>query len=207
MLYDSIIFDLDGTLWDACETTAKAWNEELNKLNLNINLSADDIRSVAGFPQQVCNEKLLPGLEDSHPNLIAKLTIAEQKAIHEQGGTLFPGVKEGIIELSKKYPLFIVSNCLSWYLDLFFTNSGLKKYFTDFDCVGTSGLPKYQMIEYIISNHLLKSPVYIGDTLGDQQAAQGAKIDFLHASYGFGTPKGEYKSFNSFKKLQAHLLN
>jgi phosphoglycolate phosphatase len=29
---DSIIFDLDGTLWDAAEACAKAWNEALKQM-------------------------------------------------------------------------------------------------------------------------------------------------------------------------------
>ena len=31
MKYDSVLFDLDGTLWDATESTAEAWRRTLKK--------------------------------------------------------------------------------------------------------------------------------------------------------------------------------
>ena len=29
--FDSLIFDLDGTLWDTCEACAVAWNNVVNR--------------------------------------------------------------------------------------------------------------------------------------------------------------------------------
>ncbi|MBT4917285.1 HAD family hydrolase [Candidatus Peregrinibacteria bacterium] len=199
--YESLIFDLDGTLWDACPITAEAWNGKLHELGLEGELTGDDIRSVAGLPQQVCIQTLLPEQMKQNPDLIAELTLSEQAAIKEKGGELFEGVAEGIKDLSKEYNLFIVSNCLEWYLKLFFERFKLKEYFTDWDCVGISGLPKSEMIKNLIEMHQLKSPVYTGDTLGDEEASQGAGIDFIHAEYGFGRAKNPQESFNSFIEL------
>ena len=204
--YDSLIFDLDGTLWDACPVTAEAWNIKLHELGLEGNLSGDDVRSVAGLPQQLCIKTLLPKQIKQNPNLIAELTLAEKATIEEKGGELFDGVEEGIKNLSEKYSIFIVSNCLEWYLNLFFERFKLKGYFTDWDCVGTSSLPKSEMIKNIIEIHQLKRPVYIGDTEGDEEASQGAGIDFIHAKYGFGKTKNSQKSFNSFIDLTKSLL-
>ena len=205
MKYNSLIFDLDGTLWDACPITAKAWNEKLKELGLEGSLTGDDIRSVAGLPQQVCIKTLLPKQIEQNSNLIAELTLAEKAAVEEKGGELYKGVKEGIEQLSKTHSLFIVSNCLDWYLNLFFEVSGLKEYFSDWDCVGMSGLPKSEMIENIITTHQLENSVYIGDTGGDEEAAEGAKIDFIHAKYGFGKIKKEHESFDSFDELVIYL--
>ena len=205
MKYNSLIFDLDGTLWDACPTTAKAWNKRLKELGMEGILTGDDIRSVAGLPQQVCIKTLLPKQIQQNPSLIAELTLAEKDAIEEKGGELYKGVKEGIEKLSKTHSLFIVSNCLDWYLKLFFEVSGLKGCFLDWDCIGMSGLPKSEMIENIIKTHQIKNSVYIGDTEGDEEAAEGAKIDFIHAEYGFGKTKNLHEHFNSFDELVIYL--
>jgi hypothetical protein len=37
----------------------------------------------------------------------------------ERGGLLYPGVREGLAQLKEKYPLFIVSNCQSGYIETF----------------------------------------------------------------------------------------
>ena len=37
-----------------------------------------------------------------------------------------------------------------------------------------------------MKTHRLKSPIYIGDTLGDYTASKEAGIPFVYASYGFG---------------------
>jgi phosphoglycolate phosphatase len=44
--YDSIIFDLDGTLWDASEACANAWNIALLT---GLSVKPDDIRGVSGL--------------------------------------------------------------------------------------------------------------------------------------------------------------
>jgi len=202
--YESIIFDLDGTLWDACPTTVKAWNKKLIELGLKGKLSEDDIRSVTGQTQDVCIERLVSDQIEITPELVEELTQAEMEEMKNSGGRLFDGVKEGIMLLSKKYPLFIVSNCLEWYLNKFFEKSGLKEYFVDWDCWGSSGIAKAKMIKSIIANNNLNKSVYIGDTVSDEEAASSAGVGFIHAKYGFGFTKNPQviaKSFGDVIKL------
>lgn len=199
--YDSIIFDLDGTLWDACPTTAQAWNNKLIELGLKGDLSGDDVRSVAGQTQDVCIERLVSGQVNLTPELAEALTNAEMEEMKNSGGRLFDGVKEGIELLSQNYSLLIVSNCLEWYLNVFFEKSGLKKFFVDWDCWGSSGIAKSEMIKRIIEKNNLNNSVYIGDTLSDEEAASGAGIDFVHAKYGFGTPKNAQVVARSFGEI------
>ena len=47
---DSIIFDLDGTLWDASATCTEAWNESLRELGmLSFSISQEAIQSFSGL--------------------------------------------------------------------------------------------------------------------------------------------------------------
>ena len=49
MEFDSIIFDLDGTLWNCSENCTKAWNIVLDSMpEIGIHLETEDLRSVMG---------------------------------------------------------------------------------------------------------------------------------------------------------------
>ncbi len=59
--YDSIIFDLDGTLWDATEASAIGWNSALIKENLSeFCVDSDDIKNICGLPFAECFLKWTP---------------------------------------------------------------------------------------------------------------------------------------------------
>ena len=38
---DSIIFDIDGTIWNSTDVVAMAWNKALEKENLDVRVTAD----------------------------------------------------------------------------------------------------------------------------------------------------------------------
>ena len=48
--------------------------------------------------------------------------------------------------------------------------------------------------------------VYVGDTAGDQDAAEQAGLAFVHAGYGFGQPKRPAPSPATFTELVAYVL-
>ncbi len=139
---DSIIFDLDGTLWDASSSTAQGWNRISEELNLSLSISADMIRSVSGLPFDQCVEKIFANQSFSMPNLKDKLDQAEKEDILKHGALLYPGVQEWLPKLSQHYRLFLVSNCQDWYLKAFLEKSNLSQYFSDSLCFGQTGQPK-----------------------------------------------------------------
>ena len=48
-MIDSIIFDVDGTLWDCTDTVAQAWNDMFEKEpDINIRLTGDDLKKLFG---------------------------------------------------------------------------------------------------------------------------------------------------------------
>ncbi len=206
MNYDALIFDLDGTLWDAAPASTEGWNRALAQLRLPIKLTAADIRSVAGNPTPRCFEILLPALCPLPEATFRLFMDREREAIEKLGGVLYDGVAEGLGRLEARYRLFLVSNCPQWYLDSFFNLSGLRPCFTDWDCHGSSGLPKSAMLERLCSRYALQRAVYVGDTKGDRDAAEQAGIEFAHARYGFGNPAPSLMSFDGFSDLVAHFL-
>ena len=187
-MIDSIIFDLDGTLWNACSGSVKVWDKVLEKYPLvNKKITKEEIGSCMGLTIDKVGEKMFPELDtEMQMKLMKAYCESEVKYLGEVGGTLYPLVEETLEELSKEYKLFIVSNCQDGYIQCFFKAHNLEKYFTDFECYGATGLSKGENNILIIERNNLKNPVYVGDTDGDAESAIVAKIPFIYASYGFG---------------------
>ena len=204
---NALIFDIDGTLWNACPSSAKGFNKGLETLGISKRISAEGVENVAGNPYEACIEILLPGFLRQYPTLLEVLSEFEEEVIKQDGGVFYDGAILGIQKLSKNFPIFIISNCQEWYLELFLNQSGLKPFLQDYDCFGRSQASKNTMIKNMTKKYSLKNPVYIGDTAGDEKACKLSKTDFIHVSYGFGKPENKCISFSSFRELFKYLKN
>jgi phosphoglycolate phosphatase len=206
MKYDGIIFDIDGTLWSAVESSAKGFNKGLESLNVKDRVTAEDVARVTGKPYKEVIETLFPNLDKEHPNLAEVLDRYELDTLKKEGGSFYPDVIDGIKKLSKESPIYLVSNCQDFYMNLFLDLSGLKSFISDYDCNGMSNLSKGEMIKQMTIRNKIDNPVYIGDTSGDERAAKEADTDFIYVSYGFGKTKNECKTFDTFANLIDYLI-
>jgi len=201
MIYDAVIFDIDGTLWNATSANAKGWNLGLEELGMVQRVTGGQIESVSGNTYERCMDILLPGERINHPELLSVFTKHETRVVATDGGMFYDGVLSGIIRLAQEYRIFLVSNCPSWYLDLFLQFSRLGPVLSGVDCHGRSGLPKDEMLTRMTRDHALRNPLYVGDTATDEKAAASAGITFVHAAWGFGKPEGTSRSVGSFAEL------
>ncbi|TYS68237.1 HAD family hydrolase [Sutcliffiella horikoshii] len=185
---DSIIFDLDGTLWDSRETVLVAWNEILkNDDKIEKELTSEDFKATMGLQMHEIEKILFPDIDEAYRTQLSnKCCEAERVLLEQKGGQLYDQLDEVLESLSQKYKLFIVSNCQEGYIEAFYKYHQLEKHFIDYENPGRTGLSKGENIKLIIERNKLESPVYVGDTLGDQQAAKAAGIPFVYATYGFG---------------------
>jgi len=185
---DSIIFDLDGTLWDSRENVAKSWNQVLKSYPYaKGTVTEKDLKKVMGLQLPDIAKVLFDYLDEERQlELIEKCSLIENQYLQEKGGTLYPKLEEVLQKLSQKFKLFIVSNCQDGYIEAFFESHGLEQYFKDFENPGRTGLTKGENIQLIMKRNHLSSPIYVGDTQGDRDAAAYAGIPFVYAAYGFG---------------------
>ncbi|MEQ1877163.1 MAG: HAD family hydrolase [Bdellovibrionia bacterium] len=203
MKYDSVIFDLDGTLWNACGSVARGWNEALQQLGIERTVTAQEIANVCGKPQDECVRAVLPEITQAiWAEAFPVINREEENAVRTHGGELYPGVSEGLNLLGAKVPLFVVSNCTDWYLDGFLNQFAFHNTFQDTECYGRTGQQKGKNLKDLVNRNRLKNPVYVGDTVGDQTAAREAGTEFLFAAYGFGKIIGVecYQSFEDLLK-------
>lgn len=200
---DSIIFDLDGTIWDPIDTVLKAWNNCIkNHHQIKGAFTRADFEGTMGLQMPEISQKLFPYLsEDFRTQLIDEFGHTEREYIKKYGGNLYPNVEEVLNSLSKKYKLFIVSNCQDGYIEAFYEYHQLGKYFLDFENPGRTGLSKGENINLIIERNRLENPIYVGDTTGDLNAAKYAGIPFIYAQYGFGQVTEYHDVIERFEEL------
>jgi len=204
MTFDSIIFDLDGTLWDSSETVAESWNTALMKSGHTLRITGADVLKHMGKSMDVIMKDVFGAdMTDSETKtFLEKLSVEEIALIKEKGGVLFPELEETLRYLKEKYRLFIVSNCQNGYIEAFLYAHGLSDYFEGFMCWGDTKLPKGETNKRLIERYGLKNPVYVGDTEGDHISAVTADIPFVHAEYGFGEVTGYDYKITSFSGLK-----
>jgi len=203
MKIDSIIFDLDGTMWDSTDSIIGSWNETISKYDeVKNKLTVDDMKSVMGLVVKDIALKFFPYLEEEYGlKIVKQCCINECNYLEKNGAILYDKLEETLNELSKKYKLFIVSNCQCGYIESFFKSHRLKKYFTDYENSGRTGLTKGENIKLIIKRNNLFNSVYVGDTEGDLKASRAAGIPFIYAEYGFGQAEEYDYVINNFNEL------
>lgn len=204
MKIDSVIFDLDGTLWDSSEGIVATWNLVLADYpELHKTVTVEELSSNFGLPLDQIARRMFPDqLEELRQNLMKECSVRENEYLAEHGGKLYPKFEETIQKLSAKYPLYIVSNCQDGYIQSFYKGNGTEKYFKDCECIGVTGLSKGENIRRVMERNGLKAPVYVGDTQGDADAAAKAGIPFIFARYGFGNVENYDRAIDSFEELQ-----
>ncbi|MDN3450371.1 HAD family hydrolase [Planococcus sp. APC 3906] len=198
---DSIIFDLDGTIWDPIDTVLGAWNSILTREEMN-ELTREELAATMGMQMDEVGMKLFPALsEERREQLIHECWSLETAFLAKRGGALYENVENVLAELSQKYKLYIVSNCQDGYIEVFYEYHKLEKYFLDFENPGRTSLSKGENINLVIERNSLSKPVYVGDTQGDLNAAKFAGIPFIYAKYGFGQASEYDEAVESFDEL------
>ncbi len=186
-MIDSIIFDVDGTVWDSTPVVEGAWNMALSEAGFEERVTADRLKGLFGLPMDDILADILPGLGREERDAFAPRCFEwEHEYVERDGGIVYEGFGEMLKLLSEKYPLFIVSNCQAGYIELMLEKTGFKPYIKDHLCPGDTGKLKADNIKMICERNGLKKPVYVGDTHMDANASREAGVPFVFAAYGFG---------------------
>lgn len=188
MIADAVLFDLDGTLWNSVTGVSTAWQRVLDKYpGIRKPITDQEIADCMGFTMDEIAKKMFPSLAPDEQKLMLERCVEEEQAyLRQVGGKLYEGVEETLAKLAAKYPLAIVSNCQRGYIECFLDITGLKKYFCDYESFGNTGLEKGDNLLLVIKRLQSHHPVYVGDMIKDQLAAEYAHIPYIFADYGFG---------------------
>lgn len=210
-MIDSIIFDMDGTLWDSTKEVAEAFNKILREKHPEVTdeITAERLQKYFGLPLDDIAVKLYKSVSSEHAvEVMRECCLYECEYLAKHGARLYEGLEEMLKKLSDRYKLFIVSNCQEGYIQCFFrAYPHLEKYFIDYEYPGRSGKLKAENIKIIVNRNHLNASIYVGDTKGDADAAKEAGVPFVFARYGFGEVTEYYDVIDSLKELVDKLIS
>jgi phosphoglycolate phosphatase len=205
---DSLIFDMDGTLWDAVDTYTESWNLMFKRLNLEKVMLRQQLLERIGWEGSKVMAATLPEFdEEKRKEIYDEVNGIRRELLPKNGGILYDGVLEGLEQLATKYRLFILSNCGKGIIRAFIDFAGIGHLITDEIAYGVNRMPKHHNIKLLADKHQLKRPVYIGDTAGDGEQSRKAGIPFAFVSYGFGATDDYDWKFGDFKSLTDYFMN
>ena len=187
---ESLIFDIDGTLWDSRQLVAEGYNIQLEREGLShLAVDAEMLRPLFGKVMTEIADVILASIDPSERYaLMERCMKTENDYLFANECRIgYPRVKETLAELAKRYRLFIVSNSQCGYPELCIEKLGLSEYIEGHMCFGDTGTSKGQTILTLIRKHNIGSCVYIGDTQGDLEACREAGVPFIFAAYGLGS--------------------
>lgn len=202
---DALIFDMDGTLWDAVDTYAEIWNMAFEREGIEQRITRNDLLALIGTPIDDIIRHFVPAHQVEHLlQVIAGLVVTELPRL---GGRLYEGVQEGIATLAQHYQLFMLSNCDELELPIFVRYAGIEPYITDTLAYGNTHLRKADNMRLLAEKYHLQHPVYVGDTDSDCSEAHRAGVPFVWMSYGFGSTDRAQLQFDNFSDMVNHFIN
>ena len=204
MKYESLIFDIDGTLWDSRALVAEGYNIQLKQEGLDhLCVTAEDLKPLFGKVMTEIADVILASIDPKDRyDLMERCMETENNYLFENECKIgYPGVMETVAQLSKQYRLFIVSNSQCGYPELCMDKLGLTPYIEGHMCFGDTGTSKGKTIRTLMEKYNIQNCAYIGDTQGDYEATVEADVPFIWATYGFGTPDGYVAKIDKFEDL------
>lgn len=206
MKYESLIFDIDGTLWDSRALVAEGYNIQLKSEGLDhLCVTAEDLKPLFGKVMTEIADVILASVPaESRYDLMERCMKTENDYLFANECRIgYPNVKETMAQLAKKHRIFIVSNAQRGYPELCISKLGLEDCIRGHMCFGDTGTSKGKTIRALMEKHHIEECIYIGDTQGDYEATLEAGIPFLWCTYGFGNPEGYDAKIDKFEDLLA----
>ena len=205
---DSLILDMDGTLWDNVNTYVMSWNAAFKNYGHSVLVNRENLMGLMGKEARQILNVLLPDVPVAEQDVLFDDVIVQYtNLIPTMKPVIYPGVMEGLERLHTKYKLFLLSNCEEGGLVNFMDYTNTKHLFLDYMEHGQNGMPKNYNLNLLKNKHDLQNPVYIGDTDSDRRESELAGVPFVFVTYGFGKTEHYNIQFNTFGELTDYFMH
>lgn len=202
--FDTILFDLDGTLFDTADTILNSLKTTVKKLGLR-ELTQEELNTFIGPPVVASFKRFYPFMTDEEVDNATKEYRAYYTDYELLKADLFPGMLEVLKTLKENgYKLALATYKLMKCVTILFDGKDVSKYFNTlrgsmFETGQTkTDIMKQAMDDCNVTD--LNKVCMIGDTEHDLRGAINLNIPFIGVSYGAGF-KGlteEEKNYDKF---------
>ena len=117
MRFESLIFDIDGTIWDSRALVAEGYNLQLRDEGLaQYFVDAQRLRPLFGMVKDAIADELFPGLPPRERYALIERCMERehQHLLKNECRIGYQGIEETMERLSGHHRLFIVSNSCAW---------------------------------------------------------------------------------------------
>ncbi|MCZ6160590.1 HAD family hydrolase [Campylobacter ureolyticus] len=205
-----VIFDMDGTLVDSGKAITSTINTTRKELDLKPNLESDFIVKIINDPTKNYIKEFYPGITPSQKLMDRFEVLFRQN--YEKYATIYGGIKHLLEKLKKEnIAIALASNAPSKSLEKILKKLEIFEYFDyiiGFDEENPKK-PDPTMLIKIINHHSKNNKsfktIFISDSLKDKTASSNAKIQYLHANWGFG--KGLMQGVDTPNEALNSILN
>lgn len=187
---NALLFDLDGTLVDSIPIILTSFEETFIEMQIPCPPKEEIKKGIGSHLKDIFRHFVPENRIQESIDIYRKYYLKKQ---YSGEVLLFPGVKETLATLAKKYPLGIVTTKLASVsqdllkdlevFDLFQTVVGAE------DVSKCKPNPEPLFLACSRMNIIPSDAIYVGDSIHDAQAAQNANILFFGVTTGTGTKK------------------
>lgn len=212
LFFDSIIFDLDGTIFQTDKLVIPAFENTFKQLAdegyvLGYEPTHDDLLAVIGLTLDDIWENLIPGqTKEVYTKASKYLLENELNGLKDGYGALYPNVVETLLEFKNLgYRLFIASNGLKDYVDNVLSNFRINHLFEAVYSAGEYKTEtKIELVNKLISDLDMKKAIMVGDRSSDVEAGKANGLFIIGCNFGFssdGELRGADEIITNFEQL------
>ena len=193
--FDSVLFDLDGTLTNSLPGIARSIQHVLRIMSPAATTipTEEELRWCVGPPLRELFQRLLITTDQSVIEKAVELYIERYERIGFRESRVYPGVPEMLAAVSVGRRLILVTSKLTESAEKVLAEFSLRNYFEGVYGTDHHGKPsdKSELVHTAIKRHQLspQTTAIVGDRHHDIIAGKANGLFTIGVTYGYGTPK------------------